>query len=517
MIKLKNNLFYIFLAFISIITASNAQTYIQTQNHYNGKYLYDIKESTIFMNYNPPQPNCNGWEGNPLQNLALWITTNESETNASLSRKLNSTGMKLHIYHPKVIDGRNASEAPLPVIVFGYGGGFLNPYTTLNLGAGGADTAIQKWFAERGFIVVAPEYRIGINLFNAELSQRAVWRAVQDIRKVIRKSKNLNTTDYSVDRSKPVTYVGYSSGAFIGLHNLYLNESNRPESTKAGFTVKYKKWYKTNEEIVPTYDLGTLDAPEGGVTTDTDMSNQTVPDITVAISGAIGKIDWISPNANPKPKALYLIHHPEDGVVPYNSGFAYKNFELFKSEKFEYPIVSGSDVFNKMYKADSLVKPRWYKYSTVKADCNNVDCIVGNAGTDVGPLGYKTWYHDPTDKATNLPLMDSIFEFIRTSINNILNPPVPLKEKKVDGKKEEANELSKTSVDIYPNPVTGDIMNITAIDEGTPYAIYNMLGQEVGSGKVENGTIAVAKLSQGTYILKVSTKDQDVVKQFIKQ
>ena len=350
MIKIKNNLFYIFLAFISIITASNAQTYIKTQILYKGNYLYDIKESVIDMKYNPPQPKCNGAEGNVYQNR-LWVTTNETETNPYLITKINNVGMKLHIYHPKVIVGRTASESPLPVIVFGYGGGFLNPYTILNSGFG-ADTAIQKWFAERGFIVVAPEYRIGINLFDVELSRRAVWRAVQDIRKVIRKSKYLNTTDYSVDRSKPVTYVGYSSGAFIGLHNLYLNESNRPESTKAGFVVESNIWYKEGGYMqLPfmTYDLGTLDEPEGGATTDTDMSNQTVQDITVAISGAIGDINWISTKTNPKPKALYLIHHPEDGVVPYNSGFAYKNFELFNSKKFVYPKVFGSNVINNMY------------------------------------------------------------------------------------------------------------------------------------------------------------------------
>ena len=523
MIKLKNNLFYIFLAFISIITASNAQTYMKTNIPYNGIPLYDITESVIYMNYNPPQPKCNGWEGSNFYQRRLWVTTNETETNPSLTTKINNSGMKLHIYHPKVNANRNASESPLPVIVFGYGGGFLNPYTVLNSGfSASADTAIQKWFAERGFIVVAPEYRIGINLFDAELSQRAVWRAVQDIRKVIRKSKNLNTTDYSVDRFKPVTYVGYSSGAFIGLHNLYLNESNRTESTRAGFEVESNIWYREYMRLpFMTYDLGTLDEPLGGATTDTDMSNQTVQDITVAISGAIGDINWISTNTNPKPKALYLIHHPEDGVVPYNSGFAYMNFELFNSKKFKYPVVFGSNFINNMYQADSSVKPKLYKYTTVKANCFGVNnCIEGNAGTAVGPLRMKTWYHYPTeDKAKNLPLMDSILEFIKASIYNILNPnnPVALKGTIVDGNKEEAKELATTSVDIYPNPVTGDIMNITAIEDGTPYFIYNALGQVVGSGKLENGTIAVAKLSQGTYILKVITKDQDVVKQFIKQ
>ena len=80
--------------------------------------------------------------------------------------------------------------------------------------------------------------------------------------------------------------------------------------------------------------------------------------------------------------------------------------------------------------------------------------------------------------------MDSILEFIVTSIYNITNPlnPVPLNGKTVDGNKEEAKELVTTSVNIYPNPVSGNIMDITVLEDGTPYFIYNALGQVVGSG-----------------------------------
>ncbi|WP_310557572.1 T9SS type A sorting domain-containing protein [Flavobacterium sp.] len=74
-----------------------------------------------------------------------------------------------------------------------------------------------------------------------------------------------------------------------------------------------------------------------------------------------------------------------------------------------------------------------------------------------------------------------------------------------------------TNLTIYPNPVSGDFMNITAIDNNTPYAIYNVAGQEVSTGKVNNGTINVANLSKGNYLLQVQVNDQRIVKQFIKQ
>ena len=84
------------------------------------------------------------------------------------------------------------------------------------------------------------------------------------------------------------------------------------------------------------------------------------------------------------------------------------------------------------------------------------------------------------------------------------------------GKASEVQSIDDT-IKLYPNPVLGDIMNITAVNNNTPYRIINMLGQEVGTGKVENGTITVAKLSQGTYSIELVHKDQRIVKRFIKQ
>lgn len=72
-------------------------------------------------------------------------------------------------------------------------------------------------------------------------------------------------------------------------------------------------------------------------------------------------------------------------------------------------------------------------------------------------------------------------------------------------------------IKIYPNPVLGDIINITAVDNNTPYRIINMLGQEVGAGTVANGIISVTNLSQGTYLIELKTKNQNVLKHFIKQ
>ncbi|MFV8357994.1 T9SS type A sorting domain-containing protein [Flavobacterium sp. XS1P32] len=70
---------------------------------------------------------------------------------------------------------------------------------------------------------------------------------------------------------------------------------------------------------------------------------------------------------------------------------------------------------------------------------------------------------------------------------------------------------------LYPNPVSGDIMNITLVDDNTPYRIINILGQEVGVGTVKNSTISVEKLNSGTYLVEILVENQRIVKRFIKQ
>ncbi|MFV8352642.1 T9SS type A sorting domain-containing protein [Flavobacterium sp. XS2P14] len=100
-----------------------------------------------------------------------------------------------------------------------------------------------------------------------------------------------------------------------------------------------------------------------------------------------------------------------------------------------------------------------------------------------------------------------------TATRNALSKDVVVQELK--------NNLSEkpnaTNFVLYPNPVSGDFMNISLVEDNTPYRIINMLGQEVGGGNVKNGSISVAKLNTGNYFIEINNKDQRIVKRFIKQ
>jgi chitodextrinase len=78
-------------------------------------------------------------------------------------------------------------------------------------------------------------------------------------------------------------------------------------------------------------------------------------------------------------------------------------------------------------------------------------------------------------------------------------------------------ENSAISFNLYPNPVKGDVLNIANLDSPSTYRIFNMLGQELGSGTIENDAINVASLNSGTFLLEVSNGTSTSTKRFIKE
>ncbi len=72
-------------------------------------------------------------------------------------------------------------------------------------------------------------------------------------------------------------------------------------------------------------------------------------------------------------------------------------------------------------------------------------------------------------------------------------------------------------VTIFPNPVSGNSLQINSTSTEIGYEIINASGQYVGKGKVANGIINIESLSKGVYVLKVSSGGELATKRFIKQ
>jgi len=72
-------------------------------------------------------------------------------------------------------------------------------------------------------------------------------------------------------------------------------------------------------------------------------------------------------------------------------------------------------------------------------------------------------------------------------------------------------------VRIYPNPVKGELLNVSTFIENLDYKIYNMLGQVVSKGKLSTDSINVSELEAAVYLVEFSNEDSKITKRFIKE
>lgn len=69
---------------------------------------------------------------------------------------------------------------------------------------------------------------------------------------------------------------------------------------------------------------------------------------------------------------------------------------------------------------------------------------------------------------------------------------------------------------IYPNPVTNGIVNInTAFNGSVQVEIYNLLGKQVISAELTNGTLNISDLQSGVYLMKVEQNGNSATKKLI--
>lgn len=77
-------------------------------------------------------------------------------------------------------------------------------------------------------------------------------------------------------------------------------------------------------------------------------------------------------------------------------------------------------------------------------------------------------------------------------------------------------------IKIVPNPIAGDFLNLfesqnTGFQNNQPYAIFNSIGQQVASGRIEHNRVSIASLKMGVYFIEITLADKTLVKKFIKE
>jgi acetyl esterase/lipase len=201
----------------------------------------------------------------------------------------NTVDIDLHmdVYQP-VGDTMNDR----PVIIFAHSGAFFSGNKEVD-----DIVLLSQEAARRGYVAIAMEYRLGLNILSASSGERAVYRGIQDASALIRYLREFHD-ELNIDPNH-IFFWGSSAGSFIGLHLSYIEDSERPESTFEG-------------TFSP--DLGCIDC-EGN-----DYSHSNKPNALIATWGAIGNLDYIDEYEN-VPTALF--HGTLDIVVPYDEGYPF--------------------------------------------------------------------------------------------------------------------------------------------------------------------------------------------------
>jgi pimeloyl-ACP methyl ester carboxylesterase len=129
-------------------------------------------------------------------------------------------GLRFDLYQPA---GDTLRKRPLIVLL--HGGAFImgdKATTTMR--------ELANDFARKGYVVAAINYRIGFNPASKSSLERSAYRAVQDARAALRYLASQAQT-YRIDPDC-IFLGGSSAGAITALNVAFMEEDERPESTK---------------------------------------------------------------------------------------------------------------------------------------------------------------------------------------------------------------------------------------------------------------------------------------------
>ncbi len=344
-----------------------------------------------------------------------------------------------------------------PVIFFTHGGSFL-----FGTKADGDVVKLCKEFAQRGYVCVSQDYRLGIENFDAVGAARAVWRAMQDGRAAVRYMK-ANASTYKIDTNM-IIYGGSSAGAFTALHVAFLDQSNEVLSTidTSAYTGS------------GSMGLGNFKG------TTNNLPNTSNVHAVVNLCGAIGDTSWIQ--AKDRNIPIISMHGPADRTVPYGTAVIklLNTIPLLK--------VDGSASIRK--KLNLANHPNYF----------HTYC-----GQDHVPYaGTADWQRAWMDTTINFISKNLYENVLKCGASGVFSNQVDSADCPATGFN---NELA-SAINIYPNPAN-EFVNIESNEKIVSIEIYDVQGKLVYNSIINDFsfTLNVQELISNIYLVKIKTED----------
>ncbi len=342
-----------------------------------------------------------------------------------------------------------------PVIFFTHGGSFL-----FGTKADGDVVKLCKEFAQRGYVCVSQDYRLGIENFDAIGAARAVWRAMQDGRAAVRYMK-ANASAYKIDTNM-IIYGGSSAGAFTALHVAFLDQSNEVLSTVD--TSVYTGSGSTG--------LGNFKG------TTNNLPNTSNVHAVVNLCGAIGDTSWIQEKDKNIP--IISMHGPADRTVPYGTAVIklLNTIPLLK--------VDGSATIRKKLNLS-----------------NHTNYFHTYCGQDHVPYaGVADWQRAWMDTTINFIAKNLYENVLKCGSSGIYSNQVDSADCPATG----INSEIISAVNIYPNPAN-EFVNIESNEKIISIEIYDVQGKLIYNSYVNdfNFTLNVQEFISNIYLVKIKT------------
>lgn len=445
--------------------------------------------------------------------------------------KTEARPLLMDIYMPH---GDTVSKRP--AILFAFSGGFLKGSRHHQDMIAFCDS-----FARRGYVTATYDYRIGMGAdvssifgipFHISISQknvtRALYRAVQDSRAALRYLK-YTSDNLGIDTTK-IYMVGSSAGAFIALHNLYMDKATEiPELALAE----------------PT--LGKLDTI--GIQGYGGRANA-----IVSLWGALQTPALIENEQRP----ALLVHGEDDDIVYFKKGMPLKNlipdltaleFEIPETygsfcidtalnhrniqhqtyfvpgRKHEFYGVStgdfGDDGPNQywdtiQYKITNFLFDIFKPEAHFEASNNERDVSFSNTSST---KYYSLWnFGDGEHSHKAAPIhtyTTSGFHTIGlTSCNENMACDTCTKTIFIDPLA--INTPPKEVITLFPNPVKKYLI-IKGLNQGFNFQLIDLLGRtKIYKNDYFSNSIDVSELTPGMYVLRIETNDKIIVRKFQK-
>ena len=427
---------------------------------------------------------------------------------ASLDFAGNWRELSLDIAYPV---GDTAPECGRPLAVILYGGAWMG---------GSKDVAevqaLLKEFAKRGYVAMAPNYRLGmfqtstdrncnisglglewncLNMQDTAEWYRAYYRAIQDVRGAIRFMIK-HAVQYQLDPNN-VFVAGFSAGGFTALGVGFLDHPSEWKAFAGALPDAQRPHARYDVGCVQKFQWDTSAASMDLVRADLgSMHGSLHPGQEYSIK-AVGNLFGgmfynLLDSGSAEPPAIYGFHQPNDLIVPY-----YRNQTVFHGyNACAYPFCN-MGIINRPHVYSSPIIRDWAQQASHPVDfyfdstLNNTDCAGQIADPSKGGHQLDNW-----NRTWNM----AVFFASKIDTSGCVTTHVA--------------QMEKPSLLLYPNPSQG-MLHVHCDEEILALSIQSVNGSLVKQIRMHpSRTVRVepAELPQGVYIIEVRLASGDVLR-----